>query len=523
MSAGVSVRGVIRGADLPPDVKAGQTDIADFVIVGSGAAGATAARVLADAGHEVLVLEEGPPVSRPGPGSDRRNDVLSGFAAHWRDAGFQVAQGRTFIPILQGVCVGGTTVVNGAIIHRLPEPIRRLWARDFGTDHLFDAANLTRVFDELDAELSVAPTGPDVEGENNRLMGVGFAALGLSSQPIARNVRRCEATARCLQGCPNGRKRSMDETMLPRAFAQGARLYADVRVQRVLTQGDRAVGVEARVLGDRDRRATGPRLRIHARRGVILAASATVTPILLARSGVGAQSGQVGRRFQGHPGTAVLAEMPQPVTMWHGATQGHESLARWDERMKFEALALPPELGAVRLPGLGPALGEQMRGYGNIAQWAVQIRAQAHGSVRPGLFGGTSLRFDLTDADVELLKEGVSTLMAAAVGAGAVAVYPGVHGLPDRVLAADVPAARRRLSGLSPDPRRFHCIMAHLFGTAVMGVDPGSTVVGPTLECHELRGLHVFDSSVFPTNLGVNPQHTLCAMAWRAAEVLAGA
>jgi choline dehydrogenase-like flavoprotein len=63
--------------------------------------------------------------------------------------------------------------------------------------------------------------------------------------------------------------------------------------------------------------------------------------------------------------------------------------------------------------------------------------------------------------------------------------------------------------------------MAHLFGTAVMGEDPGSAVVSPSLECHELPGLYVFDSSVFPTNLGVNPQHTICAMAWRAAEALA--
>jgi hypothetical protein len=30
-------------------------------------------------------------------------------------------------------------------------------------------------------------------------------------------------------------------------------------------------------------------------------------------------------------------------------------------------------------------------------------------------------------------------------------------------------------------------------------------------------------AAIFPTHLGVNPQHSICAMAWRIAEGLAGA
>jgi len=46
-------------------------------------------------------------------------------------------------------------------------------------------------------------------------------------------------------------------------------------------------------------------------------------------------------------------------------------------------------------------------------------------------------------------------------------------------------------------------------------------VVGRELEVHELPGLYVFDSSVFPSNIGVSPQHTICAVSWLAAERLA--
>jgi choline dehydrogenase-like flavoprotein len=54
-----------------------------------------------------------------------------------------------------------------------------------------------------------------------------------------------------------------------------------------------------------------------------------------------------------------------------------------------------------------------------------------------------------------------------------------------------------------------------------MGTDPRASVVGPDGQCHELPGLHVVDSSIFPTNIGVNPQHSIAGIAWVLAERIA--
>ena len=62
---------------------------------------------------------------------------------------------------------------------------------------------------------------------------------------------------------------------------------------------------------------------------------------------------------------------------------------------------------------------------------------------------------------------------------------------------------------------------ARLFGGATMGVDPKTSVVGPDFATHEVAGLYVVDSSVFPTNLGVNPQHSIMAMSRLAATGIA--
>jgi choline dehydrogenase-like flavoprotein len=41
------------------------------------------------------------------------------------------------------------------------------------------------------------------------------------------------------------------------------------------------------------------------------------------------------------------------------------------------------------------------------------------------------------------------------------------------------------------------------------------------LAVHGVRGLWVVDASIFPTTLGVNPQHTIMAVAMLAAERIA--
>jgi choline dehydrogenase-like flavoprotein len=55
-----------------------------------------------------------------------------------------------------------------------------------------------------------------------------------------------------------------------------------------------------------------------------------------------------------------------------------------------------------------------------------------------------------------------------------------------------------------------------------MGPDPRNDVVGLDFESHEVSRLFVVDSSVFPTNLGVNPQHSIMAISRLAATQIAG-
>lgn len=479
----------------------------DFVIVGSGAAGATAARVLADTGRSVCVLEEGPAVAT----QDFGDKLYPAFKTLFRDMSAQTARGRAFIPVIQGRCLGGSTVVNSAIVWRLPEDVWRPWRDEYGIGAALALSELHKRWDAIERELSIAETPDAVLGEFNRLMGAGAARLGVSAAPIRRNVKGCKGSARCLTGCPHGAKQSMLVSYLPYAESRGAALVTGAEARSVLFDGDRAVAVEGRLS------APGrPRFRVHARKAVLAAASAIQTPQLLARSGL--SSVHLGEHFQGHPGCALVGLFDKPVNMWSGATQGYDA----DEhrrlgRFKIETISLPPEMAFARLPGVGRRWLDRIAQAGHAAVWAVQMRAWAQGRVREGLFGA-DIRFDLTERDMVQLRRGLRFTAELLFAAGAREVLPGVHGLPEALK----PGEAWRLEAGPSDPGCYSMILSHLFGTARMAPRACDGVVGLDFAVHGTRGLHVIDSSVFPTNTGVNPQHAIMGAAWLAAERIAG-
>jgi choline dehydrogenase-like flavoprotein len=60
----------------------------------------------------------------------------------------------------------------------------------------------------------------------------------------------------------------------------------------------------------------------------------------------------------------------------------------------------------------------------------------------------------------------------------------------------------------------------HLMGTARMGSDPDASVVDANNRAHDVPNLFIADASSLATGGGVNPTHTIQAVALRCAEYL---
>jgi choline dehydrogenase-like flavoprotein len=501
---------VVDGSALGRDV----VDAFDFVVVGSGAAGAVAAHTLASAGYSVAVVEEGPWVKT----RDFGLDVYGAFKTMMRDVGMQVVEGRAYMPLLQGRCVGGSTVVNSAIAWRTPEDVTDDWARRFGLGDVISQRTLEPHFQALEADLHVGPPRPRTLGTNNALFLDQTRKNGIAGAPMNRYEEGCEGSGRCLTGCPTAAKRGMNVSYVPWALALGARIYPSCKVERIVIRGGQAVGVLAKARSN----ARGVRsvtVRLLARRGVLVAASTVQTPNLLARSGVRARA--LGLHFQAHPGVGVGGVFDRPIDMQRGVTQGAESLHyRSTDRFKLETIAIQPELAVARIPGVGAELLEKMAALRHVAIWAAQVRAEAEGTVRTGFGGRDRVRYTLGEGDVAHARKALVTLAHLMFDAGAREVWPGVFGVPAVLRSRD----DVKLLAEGPlDPRAYSFVATHLFGAARMGPDPRTSVVGPDFGVHGVSRLYVVDSSVFPTNLGVNPQHTIMAVSRLAASGVAAA
>ena len=493
---------VVDGDTLARDVY----DAFDFVVIGSGAAGAVAAHTLAAAGWSVAIVEEGPWIKTRA----FKDDVHETFMRVLRDGGTQVLAGRSYMPLLQGRCVGGSTVVNSAIAWRTPEDVVDDWRDRFGLGGAVTMAGLEPHFDALERDLNVTAVLDDALGESNRRFMETATASGFAPNRMRRYDKGCKGSGQCLTGCPNGAKQGMSLTYVPWALAKGARIFTSCRAERVSVRGERAVGVLARS-------ASGRRVELRARRGVFMAASTVQTPNLLRRSGFRARA--IGRHFQMHPGVGMGGFFDAPIKMDFGATQGAESLHfRRTDRFKLETIGMPPELAAARVPGIGAELSHRLTSFANVAVWVAQVRAEAEGTVTRAWDGRDRVTLDMTPEDMRRARKAASVIAALLFDAGAREVWPGIYGVPTILRSRD---EVRLIAEGSIEPRSFSFIATHLFGAARMGPDPRTSAVGLDFATHEARGLYVIDSSVFPTNLGVNPQHSIMALARLAATRVA--
>lgn len=541
----------------PSSVTYKTTDAVDFVVIGSGVAGASVARELTRKGFQVVILEQG----RHVPPEDMEHDEIGAFvSSRWtnqmetspqtfRKSADAKSEKRLYAQYAR--VVGGTTLHFTGNYWRLrPIDFNEFSKRGGVPGAALDDWPIT--YEELEpyysavewavgvsGEVSTAPgepmrskpyplpplnaTGPGV------LLEVGAKKLGWSSKaaPMAilskeYNGRQpCHNCGFCLGfPCEWGAKSGANYTMIPEALQSGkCELRSESYVRKIETDDS------GRVTGVIYFNAQKQEI-VQKAKAVVLCANGAETPRLLLMSksnrfpdGLANSSGVVGTRLMFNGNLVSSGEFEHEIHAHKGPVV---------TRITQELYELDPKLNLIggggfdfRIPT--PALMRTMSMPPEFPQWGAEFKAK----LKPWFLNSLDMFAHTTSLPVPTNTITLDPELKDAWGLPAMRVTFKEHEHDMRLYkymqqrGGDLLRAAGALkvydAPFTDDPGS----AVHLLGTCRMGNDPKTSVVDKYHRAHDVKNLFIVDGSSFVTGGRGQPTMTIQTLAFRAADHIA--
>ena len=555
----------------------------DVVIVGSGAGGGMAAKVLTEAGANVLMLEAGVPFDTrrdtkmmawpyqsPRRGLPIPERQFGEFDAGWggwtlEGEPYTSAPGDRF-DWFRTRMVGGRTNHWGRISLRFgPDDFRRKSLDGLGDDWPISYDDLKPYYDSIDRSIGLfgsnegLPNDPDgifqpppkprcyellIKRASERL-SIRCIPIRLSilTQPL-NDRPACHYCGQCGRGCAAHANFSSPSVLLPPALATKRLTMVTNAMAREVTVGDDGLATGVTYVDKNTGRENHVRGRI-----VVMAASACETARLLLNSkstrfpeGLGNSSGIVGKYLTDTTGTSVRGFIPKMMNgVPHnedGASGSHLYMPWWGDNKKLDF----PRGYHIELGG-----GRRMPGFGTLGGVHLYHSTGGDGGlVSSGGYG-------------KQLKDDYRRFYGATVGfAGRGEMIPNENSFceidPAVVDRWGIPVLRfhwkwtdHEIKQVKHMQETFRSIIHEMGGTPMtpmptaednygiepggriihevgcvrMGHDPKTSVLNSNCQAHDCRNLFVTDGGPFVTNPDKNVTWTILALAMRTSEYIA--
>ncbi|MGB2624013.1 MAG: GMC family oxidoreductase [Candidatus Acidiferrum sp.] len=547
----------------------------DVCIIGSGAGGGTAAKILTEGGLSVALLEAGPPVNpakdfkmlmwpyelpHRGAGVGGRAEANFGeFLAPngaWEIDGepYTSAPGSNF-QWFRSRIVGGRTNHWGRIALRFAPIDFRSGTRDgLGDDWPISYDDLSPYYDKVESFIGVfgthenvssAPNGiflpPPIPRCTDLLVKRACDKLNITCIPsrlaiLTRSVHGrlpCHYCGQCGRGCTTASNFSSSQVMIPPAMETGKLTMITGAMAReiILGKDGKAQGVSY------IDKATRTERRVNAR-AVVVAASACESARLLLNSkssqfpdGLANSSGAVGRYLTesvGSDGWGIVPLLEKMPPHNHDGVGGMHMYIPWWKYDRTNAFPRGYHIefgGGREMPGIGEFddLLHEEEGYGAPLKkrarqmYGTGIGLSGRGEMIPNADTYCEIDQDVVD------KWGIPVLRFHFKWSD----YE-LRQAQDmqETFRAIVEAAggeyktKTSIHGEYPFGIAEGGKIIHEVGTARMGADPKTSVLNGFCQAHDVKNLFVTDGAPLVTNPDKNPTLTIMALSWRASEYL---
>ena len=551
----------------------------DVCVVGSGAGGGMAAKVLTEGGLSVVLLEAGPPLNPEKdfkehvwpyelphrgvgigghamqPGLSMENEFLAPTGA-WTIEGepYSTAPGSKFRWFRSRI-VGGRTNHWGRIALRFAPVDFQSKTRDgLGDDWPITYEELAPYYDRVESYIGVfgtkenIPSAPDgifqpppkprcsevVLQRACQKAGVLCipARLAVLTRPL--NGRpACHYCGQCGRGCKVAANFSSSQVLIPPAQKTGRlTLITGAMAREILIGRDgKAQGISY------INKATRTEGRVNAK-AIVIAASACESARLLLNSksslfpdGIANSSGAVGRNLMDSVGSSGAGYFPQMQNIPphnHDGTGGMHVYVPWwkYDRTNDFPRGYHIEMGGGRdMPGVGmfDDLCDDTEGYGVSLKQACR---KSYGTVLG--FSGRGEMIPNPDSFCEIDPDrvdqwGIPTLRFHFKWSDheikmAKDMQETFRSIVEA--AGGTYLTKTETDGDNPYGIEDGGVIIHEIGTARMGADPKTSVLNGYCQAHDVKNLFVTDGAGFVTNPDKNPTLTILAVSWRASEYL---
>ena len=545
----------------------------DVCIVGSGAGGGMAAKVLCEAGADVVMIEAGPmwdaakdsKMSMWAYQSPRRGAAtptkpfgeFDGCIGGWEIDGEPYTQGSgTTFDWFRARMLGGRTNHWGRISLRFgPDDFKRKSIDGLGDDWPITYEDLKPYYDKLDRLVGIfgsmehLPNEPDgvflpppgprcyerlIKQVADRLKITCIPSrLSILTRPL--NGRpACHYCGQCGRGCATHSNFSSPSVLLPPALATGRLHIITNAMAREVLSDESGLVAGVSYVNRSDRRDYAVRART-----VVLAASACESARLLLNSkssrfpdGLANSSGTVGRSMTDSTGLTVSGFIPKLARgVPHnedGVGGAHLYMPWWlDNRTLDFPRGYHIELGGGRrAPGFGFMGGiQRYNGVGGYGQSLKDDYRRFYGSTVSFSGRGEMVPNDETYCEID----------PKVVDTYGIPVLRFHFRFTDHEYrqAKHMQETFREIihemggTPLSPMPSRAEGYglenggrIIHEVGTTRMGLDPKTSVVDATCRAHDVKNLFIADGGPFVSNADKNVTWTILALAMRTAEAI---